>query len=65
MNNPLKSITKKEWTLWIGSVGVILLSNILTGKVDFLMLVAALVGGDISSTSCKGQSLGTNTDDRL
>ena len=54
MNNPLKSITKKEWTLWIGSVGVILLSNILTGKVDFLMLVAALVGVTSLVLAAKG-----------
>lgn len=54
MNNPLKSITKKEWTLWIGSAGVILLSNILTGKVDFLMLVAALVGVTSLVLAAKG-----------
>ena len=54
MNNPLKSITKKEWALWIGSVGVILLSNILTGKVDFLMLVAALVGVTSLVLAAKG-----------
>ena len=54
MNNPLKTFTKKEWTLWIGSVGVILLSNILTGKVDFLMLVAALVGVTSLVLAAKG-----------
>ena len=54
MNNLLKTITKKEWTLWIGSVGVILLSNILTRKVDFLMLVAALVGVTSLVLAAKG-----------
>ena len=54
MNNPLKTITKKEWTLWIGSVLVILFSNFVTGKVDFLMLVAALVGVTSLVLAAKG-----------
>ncbi len=44
MSNPIKNLTKNEWKLWIGSVVIVIISNILTGTVDMLTLVAACIG---------------------
>lgn len=44
MNNPIKTLTKREWCLWIGSLGIVLVSNVLTTEFDILTLVAALIG---------------------
>ena len=44
MSNPIKNLTKNEWKLWIGSVVIVIISNILTGAVDMLTLVAACIG---------------------
>lgn len=54
MSNPFKTVTKKELTLWIGSVLVILLSNIVTREIDGLMLVAAIVGVTSLILAAKG-----------
>ena len=35
MNNPLKTISKKEWIIWICSVLTIEISNLVIGDVDF------------------------------
>ena len=44
MNNPIKDLTKKEWRLWLGSLLIVIVSNILSGSVDLLTLIAACVG---------------------
>lgn len=44
MNNPVKNLTKKEWGLWIGSLFVVIVSNMVSGDIDLLTLVAACVG---------------------
>lgn len=44
MNNPVKNLTKKEWELWIGSLFVVIVSNMVSGDIDLLTLVAACVG---------------------
>ena len=44
MNNPISELTGKEWCLWLGSLFVIIISNILSGDIDMLTLVAACVG---------------------
>ena len=44
MNNPIKSLTKKEWGLWLGSVLIIIISNLLSGHIDLLTMIAACVG---------------------
>lgn len=44
MNNPIKTLTKREWCLWIGSLGIVLISNVLTAEFDVLTLIAALIG---------------------
>ena len=44
MSNPIKSLTKKEWILWIGSLAIVILSNLLSTDIDVLTLVSACVG---------------------
>lgn len=44
MNNPIKSLTKKEWGLWLASLLIIGVSNIVSGDIDFLTLIAAWIG---------------------
>ena len=44
MHNPLKTLTKKEWILWIASLLIVLASNLFSADFDLLTLVAALVG---------------------
>lgn len=44
MNNPIKSLTGKEWGLWLGSLLVVIVSNMLAEELDVLTLIAACVG---------------------
>lgn len=44
MRNPIKSLTKKEWILWMGSLAIVILSNLLSTDIDVLTLVSACVG---------------------
>lgn len=43
MSNPFKSFKKKEWALWIVSLVLVIMSNLLSGNVDVLTLSAACV----------------------
>ena len=44
MNNPLKTLTKKEWMLWGISLAVVIISNMMTSDFDILTLFAAMIG---------------------
>ncbi|MBU5486583.1 nicotinamide riboside transporter PnuC [Clostridium sp. MSJ-8] len=44
MSNPITSLTKKECRVWIGSLCIIIISNLLSGNFDLLTLVAASIG---------------------
>lgn len=44
MSNPIKNLTKKEWILWMGSLAIVILSNLLSTDIDILTLVSACVG---------------------
>ena len=44
MNNPIISLSKKEWAIWIGSLLVVTVSNVVSGNLDLLTLLAAIVG---------------------
>lgn len=44
LNNPIKSLSGIEWTLWIGSLVIVTVSNIISGSIDFLTLSATLIG---------------------
>lgn len=28
MNNPIKTLTKREWSIWLGSIIIVLISNL-------------------------------------
>lgn len=44
MSNPLRDLSKKEWVIWIGSLIVVTVSNVVSGDLDLLTLLAALIG---------------------
>ncbi|MGN0163280.1 MAG: nicotinamide riboside transporter PnuC [Candidatus Ornithomonoglobus sp.] len=44
MSNPIKNLTKKEWGLWLGSLFIIAVSDILSGGINLLTLMSAWVG---------------------
>lgn len=44
MSNPIKNLTKKEWILWMGSLAIVILSNLLSTDIDVPTLVSACVG---------------------
>lgn len=54
MKNPIKSITKKEWSIWVCSVLVIGISNLVAGSVNILMLLAAWIGVTSLILAAKG-----------
>lgn len=54
MNNPIKQLTKKEWILWLGSLLIVVISNVMTGKIDILTLAAALIGATSLIFAAKG-----------
>jgi nicotinamide mononucleotide transporter len=44
LNDPIKTLTKMDWLLWICSLAAVFLSNILPGQLDILTLAAAMIG---------------------
>lgn len=44
MRNPFASLKKREWCLWIISLAVVAVSNIMAGKADPVTLSATLIG---------------------
>lgn len=36
MNAPFKRMAKREWTLWVVSIAIVVTANIMTGRVDAL-----------------------------
>ncbi len=44
LRNPFAGLTKKEWLLWLVSLTVVVISNLLTGQVDPVNLAGTCVG---------------------
>lgn len=44
MSNPIKNLTKNERGLWLGSLLIITVSNILSGGINLLTLISAWIG---------------------
>ena len=44
MKNPIQSLSKKEWAIWIGSLLIVTISNMVSGDFELLTSLAALVG---------------------
>ncbi len=42
--NPFARLERSEWVLWLSSLAIILVFNLLPGKVDVLMLCATMIG---------------------
>ena len=58
MNNPVKTLTKREWSIWLGSIIIVLISNLATKDFDLLTLVAALTGVPSLIFAAKGNVWG-------
>ncbi len=56
--NPFKNLTKKEWLLWSFSETVVIISNILTGKIDLVNLFATVIGVTALIFVAKGDVFG-------
>jgi len=54
MCNPIKTLTRKEWVLWLGSLAAVIISNIITGNIDLLTLVATCIGVTALIFAAKG-----------
>lgn len=54
MCNPIKTLTKKEWALWLSSLAAVIISNIITGKIDLLTLTATCIGVTALIFAAKG-----------
>ena len=54
MCNPIKTLTKKEWALWLGSLLAVIISNIMTGNIDLLTLAATCIGATALIFAAKG-----------
>ena len=54
MCNPIKTLTKKEWALWLGSLSAVIISNMLSGNVDLLTLAATCIGVTALIFAAKG-----------
>ena len=63
LNNPLKTLTKKEWLLWLVSLTVVILSNLATNDLDLLTLISALLGVTALIFCRKGKCLGAVSND--
>lgn len=44
MNNPIKNLTRNEWILWLGSLFIITISNIISGDFNLLTLITTWIG---------------------
>lgn len=44
MNNPVRSLSKREWVIWIASLAAVAGANVISNDVDWLTLTAAMVG---------------------
>ena len=44
LQNPFRQLRKREWALWLSSLAMVIFSNLWTGTVDPVMLLATMVG---------------------
>lgn len=58
MNNAIKTLTKREWSIWLGSIIIVLISNLATKDFDLLTLVASLTGVTSLIFAAKGNVWG-------
>ncbi|MGN1411517.1 MAG: nicotinamide riboside transporter PnuC [Oscillospiraceae bacterium] len=58
MKNPFKNFSKKEWCLWIVSMIVVIVSNVLVKNTSIITLMATLIGVTALIFIAKGDVLG-------
>lgn len=58
MQNPLKTLTKFEWLLWIASVLTVAISFLIVPKRDFLTLTSSIIGVTALIFVAKGHVIG-------
>lgn len=56
MSNPFKLFTKRDYILWIVSLVIVLVSNILPGQIDVVTLIATLLGATSLMFLAKGNA---------
>lgn len=56
MSNPFKLFTKRDYFLWITSLIIVLVSNILPGQVEVVTLIATLLGATSLMFLAKGNA---------
>lgn len=56
--NPFSTLTRTEWLLWCGSLLLITITLLLTGKCDPMVLLALLIGATALIFVSKGDPLG-------
>ena len=44
LHNPFRGLKKREWTIWLISLVTVIVSNLITGKIDPVTLTATLIG---------------------
>ena len=54
MHNPLKSLTRREWMIWLISLAIVTISNLAPGNVDLLTLTATWIGVTALILAAKG-----------
>lgn len=54
MSDPIASLTRREWWVWICSLVVIVMANILPGDFDLLTLIASCIGVTSLVLAAKG-----------
>lgn len=65
MYNPIKELTKREWFIWLCSLIIVLVSNLLTADLDILTLAAALIGVTSLIFAAKRKCVGADIDGRI
>lgn len=58
MNNPIKNLSKIEWIIWMVSLVILTVSNIVPGDVDVLTLIATWIGVTLLIFLAKGNAWG-------
>ena len=54
MELPLKDFSKNEWGLWMGSLFIVAISNMLSPEFNLLIMIAALIGATSLLFAAKG-----------
>lgn len=58
MKNPFKTFTYKDWTIYLLSIAIILLSSLFAKEIDYFKMVATIIGATSLIFIAKGHFLG-------